>query len=78
MIVTLLGIQVFFDVFVPDEETPDECEMKVRDIFSEEVETQKIEHIKAFPFRDYHMEKKTYLRIYMSDTGKRKTAIKAV
>ncbi|CAB5210814.1 unnamed protein product [Rhizophagus irregularis] len=52
--------------------------MKVRDILSGEVETQKIEHIKAFPFRGYHTEKKTYLRIYMSGTGKRKTAIKAV
>ncbi|RIA80875.1 ribonuclease H-like domain-containing protein [Glomus cerebriforme] len=78
VIVTLLGIQVFFDVLVPDGETPDECEMKVRDILSGEVETQKIEHIKAFPFRDYHTEKKTYLRIYMSGTSKRKTAIKAV
>ncbi|GBB97419.1 hypothetical protein RclHR1_29900002 [Rhizophagus clarus] len=77
-IVTLLGIQVFFDVLVPDGETPDECEMKVRDILSGEVETQKIEHIKAFSFRGYHTEKKTYLRIYMSGTGKRKTAIKAV
>ncbi|GBC48200.2 DNA polymerase family B-domain-containing protein [Rhizophagus irregularis DAOM 181602=DAOM 197198] len=77
-IVILLGIQVFFDVLVPDGETPDECEMKIRDILSGEVDTQKIEHIKAFPFRGYHTEKKTYLRIYMSGTGKRKTAIMAV
>ncbi|RGB29400.1 hypothetical protein C1646_766634, partial [Rhizophagus diaphanus] len=77
-IVTLLGIQVFFDVLVPDGETSNECEIKVRDILSGEVETQKIEHIKAFPFWGYHTEKKTYLRIYMSGTGKRKTAIKAV
>ncbi|GBB90003.1 hypothetical protein RclHR1_16870009 [Rhizophagus clarus] len=27
-LVTLMGIQVFFDIFVPDEETPDECEEK--------------------------------------------------
>ncbi|PKK57795.1 DNA/RNA polymerase [Rhizophagus irregularis] len=47
-IVTLLGIQVFFDVLVPDGEILDECKMK------------------------------TYLRIYMSGTGKRKIAIKAV
>src|SRR5581483_7922060 len=48
-VVTLFGIRVFFDVLVPDGETPDECEMKVRDILSGEVKTQKIEHIKAFP-----------------------------
>ena len=77
-VVTLFGIRVFFDVLVPDGETPDECEMKVRDIFSGEVETQKIEHIKAFPFWSYHTEKKTYLQIYVSGTGKRKTAIKAI
>ena len=38
----------------------------------------KIEHIKAFPFRGYHTEKRPYLRIYTSGTGKRKTAMTAI
>jgi DNA polymerase elongation subunit (family B) len=64
---------------VPDGESSNDCEIKVRDIFSgSKVETLKIEHIKAFPFRGYHTEKKTYLRIYTSGTGKRKTALKAI
>ena len=77
-VVTLLGVQVFFNVLVPDGESPDECEMKVRGILlSGKVETRKIEY-KAFPFQGYHTEKKTYLRIYTNGTDKRKTAIKAV
>src|SRR3954453_736020 len=59
-LVTLTGIQVFFDIRVPDGESPDECEVRVRDIlFSAKVETQKIEHVKAFSFRGYHTEKKS-------------------
>ncbi|RIB19688.1 ribonuclease H-like domain-containing protein [Gigaspora rosea] len=77
-VVILLGIQVFFDVFVPDGESPDECEIKIRDILSDSVKTFLVEHIKAFPFRGYHTEKKSYLRIYTNSTGSRKTAIKAV
>jgi hypothetical protein len=78
-VVTLLGIRVFFDVLVPDGESPDDCKTKIRGILSgSKVETLKIEHIKAFPFHGYHTEKKTYLRIYTSGTGKRKTAMKAV
>ncbi len=60
-VVTLIGIQVFFDILVPNEKFPDVCETKVRDILSGEVETLKIEHIKAFSFHGYHREKKTYL-----------------
>ncbi|CAI2190257.1 10081_t:CDS:2, partial [Funneliformis geosporum] len=78
-VVTLLGIRVFFDVRVPDGESSVECEARVRDILlSAKVETRKIEHIKAFPFRGYYTEKKSYLRIYTSGTGKRKIAMKAV
>ncbi|CAI2187613.1 17687_t:CDS:2, partial [Funneliformis geosporum] len=78
-IVILLGIQVFFDILVPNGESPDNCETKVRGILSgSKVKTLKIEQIKAFPFRSYHTEKKTYLRIYTSGTGKRKTAMKAI
>ncbi|CAB5210402.1 unnamed protein product [Rhizophagus irregularis] len=77
-LVTLVGIQVFFDILVPDGETPDECEEKVNKILFSIVKSYKIEHIKAFPFRGYHTEKKTYLRIYTNSTSGRKTAIKAV
>src|SRR4051794_425005 len=78
-VITLLGIQVFFDVLVLNGESPDDCETKVRGIlFGSKVETLKIEHIKAFPFRGYHTEKKTYLQIYTSGTGKIKTAMKAI
>ena len=77
-LVTLVGIQVFFDILVPDRETPDECEEKVNKILSSIVKSYKIEHIKAFPFHGYYTEKKTYLRIYTNSTGGRKTAIKAV
>ncbi|RIA91889.1 hypothetical protein C1645_821439 [Glomus cerebriforme] len=77
-LVTLVGIQVFFDILVPDGETPDECEEKVNKILSSIVKSYKIEHIKAFPFRGYHTEKKTYLRIYTNSTGSRKIAIKAI
>ena len=77
-LVTLIGIQVFFDIFVPDGETPDECEEKVSEILSGIVKSFKTEHIKAFPFCEYYREKKPYLRIYTNSTGKRKKAIIAV
>src|SRR6266498_322496 len=77
-LVTLKGIRVFFDILVPDGESPDECETKIRDILSGSVKTFSVEHTKAFSFRDYHTGKKSYLRIYTNSTGGRKTAIKAV
>jgi hypothetical protein len=77
-LVTLKDIQVFFDILVPDGETPDECEEKVSEILSGIVKSFKMEHIKAFPFRGYYREKKPYLRIYTNGTGKRKKAIEAV
>ncbi|POG72530.1 hypothetical protein GLOIN_2v1829246 [Rhizophagus irregularis DAOM 181602=DAOM 197198] len=78
VLVTLIGIQVFFDILVPDGETPDECEEKVSEILSGIVKSFKTEHIKAFPFRGYYVEKKPYLRIYTNSTGERKKAIIAV
>ncbi|PKY34642.1 ribonuclease H-like protein [Rhizophagus irregularis] len=77
-LVTLIGIQVFFDILVPDRETPDECEEKASEILSGIVKSFKTEHIKAFPFRGYYVEKKPYLRIYTNSTGERKKAIIAV
>ncbi len=77
-LVTLKGIRVLFDILVPDGESPDECETKIRDILSGSVKTFSVEHTKAFPFRGYHTGKKSYLRIYTNSTSSRKTAIKAV
>ena len=50
-VVTLLGIRVFFDICVPDGESPDECEARVRDILlSGKVETQKLSMLKLSLF----------------------------
>src|SRR2546430_3226964 len=56
-LVTLIGIQVFFDILIPDGETSDECEEKVSEILSGIVKSFKMEHIKAFLFRGYYREK---------------------
>ena len=77
-LVTFKGIRVFFDILVPDDESPDECETKIRDILSGSVKTFSVEHTKTLPFRSYHMGKKSYLQIYTNSTGGRKTTIKAV
>ncbi len=42
------------------------------------IKSFEIEHIKAFPFRGYHIEKKSYLHIYAVNTKQRKIAIKAI
>jgi len=63
---------------VLDDESLDKYETKIRDILSGSVKIFSVEYIKAFPFRGYHMGKKSYLRIYINSTGGRKTAIKAV
>ncbi|CAI2188825.1 1646_t:CDS:1, partial [Funneliformis geosporum] len=78
VLVTLINIQVFFDILIPDGETPDKCKEKVSEILSGIVKSYKIEHIKAFPFWGYHTEKKSYLRIYTNGTGERKKAIQAI
>ncbi|CAG8793454.1 17775_t:CDS:2, partial [Dentiscutata erythropus] len=69
---------VFFDIRVPDGETPDKCKEKMIEILSGIVKSFKMEHIKAFPFHRYYTEKKPYLRIYTNGTEERKRAIKAV
>src|SRR5215216_4284651 len=56
-LVTLKDIRVFFDILVPDDESPDECKTKIRNILSGSVKSFSIEHIKAFPFRGYHTKK---------------------
>ncbi len=52
-LVTLIGIQVFFDILVPDRETPDKCKEKVSKILSSIMKSFKIEHIKAFPIYEF-------------------------
>src|SRR5436190_2018752 len=44
------------------------------------VDTSKIriEHVKAFPIRGFHAEKKSYLRIYTTTTYQRKTALEII
>ncbi|CAI2196263.1 16610_t:CDS:1 [Funneliformis geosporum] len=78
VLVTLIDIQVLFDILVPDGGTPDECEENVNKILSGIVKSFKIKHIKAFSFWGYHIEKKSYLRIYTNGTGERKKAIQAI
>ena len=63
-LVTLIGIQVFFDILIPDGETPDECEEKVSEILSGIVKSFKMEHIKAFPFCGYYREKTIFTNLY--------------
>ncbi|CAG8725467.1 17795_t:CDS:1 [Dentiscutata erythropus] len=77
-LVTLIGIQVFFNIRVPDGETSDECKEKMSEILSGIMKLFKMEHIKVFPFHGYYTEKKPYLQIYTNSTGERKRAIKAV
>ncbi|CAG8818602.1 9990_t:CDS:1, partial [Dentiscutata erythropus] len=77
-VVTLTGIQIFFDILVPNKEIIDEFKIKIDTILSSIINTYKIEYIKAFPLHDYHTEKKSYLRIFTLGSGDRKKAIQAI
>ncbi|CAG8507364.1 11302_t:CDS:2, partial [Racocetra persica] len=46
-----IGIQIFFDILVPDKEIIDEFKIKIDAILSSVINTYKIEYIKAFPLR---------------------------
>ena len=50
VLVTLMDIQIFFDILIPDRKSPDICETKARDILSNKMKTLKIKHIKTFSF----------------------------
>ena len=85
--ITITGIKVFFDIRIPDNKDIYLFEVEIKNILANEKDDKekavdlskiKIEHIKAFPIRGYHTEKKPYLRIYTSGTGKRKTAMQAI
>ena len=77
-VVTLTGIQIFFDILVPDKEFIDDFKIKIDVILSSVINTYKIEYIKAFPLRGYHTEKKSYLRIFTLGSGDRKKALQAI
>src|SRR6266540_5643869 len=77
-VVLIMGIRVFFDILILDEESIDVFEVKIRGILSNVIKSFEIEHIKAFPFHGYHTEKKSYLRIYAVNTKQRKIAMKAI
>jgi len=77
-VVTLTGIQIFFDIFVPDNESVDDFKIKIDEILCNTINIYKIKHIKAFPLRGYHTEKKLYLRIFTLGTGDRKKALQAI
>lgn len=77
-VVTLIGLRVFFDILVPDKESIDDFKIKIDEILCTVINDYKIDHIKAFPFRGYHIEKKSYLRIFTLGTGDRKKALQVV
>jgi hypothetical protein len=54
-VVTLTGIQIFFDILVPDKEFIDDFKIKIDVILSSVINTYKIEYIKAFPLRGYRI-----------------------
>ncbi|CAG8735143.1 14395_t:CDS:2, partial [Dentiscutata erythropus] len=77
-VVTLTGIQIFFDILVPDNETINEFRIKIDEILSNMINIYKIEHIKAFLLHGYHTEKKSYLQIFILGSGDRKKALQAI
>ena len=77
-VVSIMGIWVFFDILILDEESIDVFEAKIRGILLNVIKLFEIEYIKAFLFHNYHTEKKPYLHIYAVNTKQRKMAMKAV
>ncbi len=77
-VVSIMGIQVFFDILIPDEKSIDVFEVKIRGILSSVIKSFEIEYIKAFPFCGYHTEKKPYLCIYAVNTKQKKIVMKAI
>ncbi|GES94266.1 DNA polymerase family B-domain-containing protein [Rhizophagus clarus] len=77
-VVTLTGIQVFFDIRVPEKESADDFKVKIDEILCSTINAYKIVPIRAFPFHGYHTEKKLYLRVFTHATGDRKKAFQAI
>ncbi|RIB21396.1 hypothetical protein C2G38_2176725 [Gigaspora rosea] len=77
-VVSITGIQVFFNILVPEDLSSDLFKTKIRAILSGITKWFRVEHIKAYPFRGYYPDKKLYLRIYTTNTKQRKFAMKAI
>ena len=85
-VVTITGIKVFFDICVPDNKDARFFESEIKTIFANKKDEEKtvdvskirIEHIKAFPICGYHMEKKSYLRVFTPNTFQRKIALNII
>ncbi|GES83053.1 DNA polymerase family B-domain-containing protein [Rhizophagus clarus] len=77
-VVILTGIQVFFDIRVPEKESADDFKVKIDKILCSTINAYKIVPIRAFPFCGYHTEKKLYLRVFTHSTGDRKKALQAI
>ncbi|CAB5149739.1 unnamed protein product [Rhizophagus irregularis] len=56
-VITITEIQVFFDIFVPEDLSPDSFKTKIRAILSGVIKWFKIEHVKVYLFRRYNPEK---------------------
>ncbi|RIB11813.1 hypothetical protein C2G38_2202420 [Gigaspora rosea] len=77
-VVSITGIQVFFDILMPEDLPFDLFETKIRTILFGITKWFRVEHVKAYPFRGYYPDKKSYLRIYTTNTKQRKFAMKAI
>nr|CAG8506154.1 14903_t:CDS:1 [Entrophospora candida] len=84
---TISGTKIFFDSRLPDNKTVDVFKTEIKDTFrngkddeGETIDINKIqiEHVKAYPIRDYHAEKKSYLRIYTTTTFQKKIALNII
>ena len=86
-VVTITGIKVFFDIRIPDNKDIYLFEGEIKNILANEKDDKektvdvgkiRIEYIKAFRIRGYHTEKKSYLRIYTTNTFQRKIAFNII
>ncbi|RIB01051.1 hypothetical protein C2G38_2232035 [Gigaspora rosea] len=60
-VVILTGIQIFFDILVPDNESIDDFKIKINEILCNIVNTYKKEHINAFPLQGYYIDCQAHL-----------------
>src|SRR4051794_40423771 len=83
-VVTITGIKVFFDIRVPENASISKFWSKIKHLLATEKDSQgnrvnmnliRREYIKAYPIRDYHAEKKSYLRIIAPNKDIRFTAL---
>ncbi|CAB4397724.1 unnamed protein product [Rhizophagus irregularis] len=77
-VITITETQVFFDIFIPEDLSPDSFKIKIRAILSGVTKWFKIEHVKVYLFHRYNPEKKSYFCIYTTNTKQRKIAMKVI